>query len=204
MRASLLLLLVVGGCATITVAPPKPIGPGFLAPQLVEAAGTWRGVERVRLAVDRSGGVTKMEVYHCDAGRFPAAARALLERELPGARALVYEREQYADLGWVNEVEVETADGRRCELGASDEGQLRFIECRVAPAQAPPAVAKALGALVPGAEIVEIELRKGPGIDEVIVEARSGERLEVLRLRPDGTVLARGIRLPATIDVPLP
>ena len=44
---------------------------------------------------------------------------------------------------------------------------------------------------------------KGPGLDQIRIEVKSGGRLHYLRFSPSGELTGHTVRVPATIDVPL-
>lgn len=187
-----LLLLAALGCASTG-----------LAPSVVRSTSTAAGVEKLKLRVDASGAVQKTSLVHHDAAEVPEAVKKLAGEKFPGAKVLAYESEVYADSGRAWEVEVETADQQKCELSAREDGTLVYVECAVAPALLPPAVVQALAQLVPGGKVVEAESKRGSGADDLLVEVQQGERLHYLRFHADGVLFSHGLKVAATVEVPL-
>jgi hypothetical protein len=181
-------------------------GPGRLDPALVEVAASAQGVRKIELHAEPGGGLRKMSVYHLDTSRIPEPVRKLAEQKFPGGKLRSFESERYADAGLVYEVEVDTSDGKVCEVSASGEGALRYTECRLRPEELPPEVARTVSATVPGASIEEAELLTGPAIAgerEFRIEARAGGVTHYLRLRPSGELFRHGLLVPAQIEVPV-
>lgn len=212
-RVLLLLLLSTPACdkgGGDTQCPDAPAsgeaspatGDAVLA-TVASAAPNAQGVDKVEVRLDKSGRVVKQAVYHLDASLVPEPVKATAQREFPDSNVTHYETERYADLGDIYEVEVDTADGRSCEVAAKADGSLIYTECRADPATASPEIIAAIEAAVPGGEIKEYEVKKGEGIDEVTAEVEAGGQEYYLHLEPDGTLLDKRIRVPALIEVPL-
>ena len=191
------LLALGGGCATM------PAGPGFIDPRMAAAAQSETAKE-VELILDGSGAITKIAVEDTNGDKTPPALRKLAEATFPGSTLGRYEQEIYPDRALVHEVEVKTADGKTCEVSANEAGVLRYSECNLKPEEIADAARKALDAALPGAEIVEAELRRTPGNpDEYRIEVTSGARKWYFRISPEGTVLERAIRVEAEITIPV-
>lgn len=203
-RSASLLLGILSGCATAGGGS----GPGRLDPALVEVAASAAGVRKIELHAEPGGGLRKMSVYHLDTSRIPEPVRKLAEQKFPGSKLRSFESERYADAGLVGlvyEVEVDTADGKICEVSAAMDGVLRYTECHLRPEELPPEVTRTVSATVPGAAIEEAELLTGPAIAgerELRIEARANGVLHYLRLRPSGELLHHGLIVPAQIEVP--
>ncbi len=201
MKSVLLCVAVSGamGCAT------SATGPGRLNPDLIGVATSAEGVRKIELHSDQSGGLWKMSVYHQDANRVPEPVRKLAESLFPGSKPVSFETEHYADACLVYEVEVESQDGRHCEVSATSDAKLRYTECRLAKEGLPVAVAKKLETVLPGATIEELEVLKGPSIgggEEYRAELKLGAVEHYLRLSPGGELVHHGILIPAKIEVP--
>lgn len=195
------MVLVSIGCAT------HATGPGRLNRELIGVAASAEGVRKIELHSDGTGGLWKMSVYHQDASRIPAPVRQLAESQFPGGKPVSFETEHYADVGLVYEVELESADGRHCEVSATAEAKLRYTECRISKDGLPAAVAQKLEATLPGATVEELEVLKGPGIaggEEYRAELKVGSTVHYLRLSPAGELLRRGVLVPAKLEVPHP
>lgn len=148
----------------------------------------------------RAGQLGKMSVYHQDANRIPESVRKLAETLFPGSKSLSFETEHYADAGLVYEVEVESQDGRHCEVSATADAKHRYTECRLSQDALPAAVSKKLETTLPGATVEELEVLKGPSIgggEEYRAELKVGSVVHYLRLSPGGELLRHGILVPA-------
>ena len=71
------------------------------------------------------------------------------------------------------------------------------------PDELPEAIAKALAAALPGAEIEEIERVSGPALpaEEIRVEAKAGGRKHYLRFDLSGALTRHGVIVPGEIEV---
>lgn len=171
--------------------------------ELVAIARKQGVAQKAKLRVDGSGNLQKQSLYHSDAAAVPEAARALVEKRWPGAKVRGYESERYAEHGRVDEIEVTTAEGAECELAVKQDGSTLYEECRIALDAMPPAVASKVAALFPDGSIHEAETKKGEGVDELTIEVTAGGKEYYLRMRPDGEVLAKLLRIPAVLEVPI-
>lgn len=158
---------------------------------------------KFKLRVDGSGAVVKQSLYHSDAASIPAEVLAKAEARWPGAAIVRYETERYADHGRVHEVEVTTAEGARCELAIKADGTELYEECQIAADAMPAPVAAKITALYPQGKVLEAETKRGPGLDELTVEIESGGQEFYVRIQPDGTVLAKLVRVPGVFEVPI-
>jgi hypothetical protein len=170
--------------------------------ELVETAGKASGVQKAKIRVDDTGAVTKLAIYHADADRIPQPVRDLARKTYPEAKVKVYESEYYAERGVVFEVEVETKDGKECEVEAKSDGTLVYTECVVDAASLSAEVKATIDETVPGAKVLEVEEKKGPDIDEVIVEVEKDGQAHVLTMKPSGELVSHHLRIPAVLDVP--
>ena len=184
------------------VAAPTPTTGTALHKDIIAAATSAKGVEKLKLRTDANGAVVKQALYHTDASKVPDAVKALASKEIPG-KAVRYENEVYSDLGQIFEVEIQAKNGKRCEVAAKPDGTLRYKECRVKPKELPVEVTRKLGELHPKGKILEAETKKGPEVDEITVELKDGDRELYIRLKADGTVLGTFLRVPAIVEVPL-
>jgi hypothetical protein len=103
----------------------------------------------------------------------------------------------------VFEVEATMPDGLTCEVSGTREGRLLYRECQIAPDKAPENIRKAALAVVSG-EIVEIERKEGPGIEEYGIEIRAADGLYKIKINAGGQVTARYRKIPTEIELPLP
>ena len=188
------------GCAT------SAVGPGRLNHELLSLAKNAHGTRKIELHSDQNGTITKMSVYHQDVSRVPEAIRKLAERQFPDSKVISMETENYADAGLVYEVEVESPDGKRCEVSALPDATLRYTECRLSSDGLPAAVSQRIAATVPNGTIEELEVLKGPSIaggEEYRAEVKLGGVEHYLRISPSGELLRHGIVVPASIEVPI-
>lgn len=188
-------------------AEPKPAaapsGPGTLDAEIVRAARTAQGVDKVKLEVENDGTIRYASVYHHDAAALPEPVTRLLEVQFPGGKILKYETEMVAGHGRLFELEVETKDQQICEYSAKPDGTLVYTECHIDPKALPEAVRAALDRSFPGAAVKEAEKRtEVGGEDQYEVELESGGRLHELYFKADGTQLRHELVIPAVIEVP--
>ncbi|WAS98313.1 PepSY-like domain-containing protein [Nannocystis punicea] len=182
---------------------PTPAGPGQLDADLVRAAGTAQGVEKIKVEVEQDGSIRYLSVYHQDAAAVPEPVRKQLEATYPGAKMLRYETETVVPHGRLHEIEVETADKQQCELSARADGGVVYTECQIDAKALPEAVWAAFDKAHPGAAIKEVEKKTLTGAgDEYEIEFETGGRLHELYFKPDGAVIRHELVLPAVIEVP--
>lgn len=196
MRLALTLLflsLVVSGCSS-------PSRRSVLDARAVSALGK---AYKVELRVDPDGAISKIEVYTLDAAQIPEAVKKLAESEMPGGKAKAYEYEVMGDGSEAFEVEVTLPDGTSCEMSASRDGALLYRECQMPLDKVPATIKTAALAVVPGAEIVEVESKKGPSIDEFDVELKTGAEVHKVRLSSSGQVLAHVRKIVGQIEIPV-
>ncbi|MDC0673830.1 PepSY-like domain-containing protein [Nannocystis radixulma] len=186
--------------------PPAPAaapGPGQLDADLVRAAGTAQGVEKIKLEAEADGSLRYFSVYHQDAASLPEPVRKQIETVYPGARALRYETEFVAPHGRLFEVEVETADKQNCELSAKADGGVIYTECQIDAKALPEPVRTAFDKAHPGAAIKEVEKKTLTGAgDEYEIEFEAGGRLHELYFKPDGAIIRHELVIPAVIEIP--
>lgn len=186
------------------VAPP-PAGPGQLDAELVRAAASLQGVEKVVLKAEPDGAVRYLAVYHHDADAIPEPVREQLAVLYPGARVLRYESEFVAPHGRLYEIEVETADKQECELSAKADGGVVYSECHVDPRALPEPVRAAFDRAHPGVAIQGVEKKMVPGAgDEYEVKFEVDGRAHELSFSPDGAVTRHVLVIPAVLQVPAP
>jgi hypothetical protein len=209
----LLAVLACGPAKTATTPPAadppgdsgaSPAGTAALDPAIAEHMRSAQKVDRIKLRFDEHGRIVKQSLYHGDASTIGAPAQAAAAERFPGAETLFYENEVYADLGPVEEIEVKTKDGRRCEIAAKPDGTVIYEECQMDASALPEPVAAAVAKLAPGATIEEAEVKKRPEGDEYTVEVTVDGRSQYLRIRSDGSLIQRLLRVPAIVEIPLP
>jgi len=185
--------------------PTTPAAAGATAAldgELVKTASA--GAIKMKLRTDASGALVKQSVYHRDLAAIPKPVHDLAAQKFPGGKTAQVESELYREHGRVYEVEVTTADGKKCEVAASAEGVELYVECVVDPASLPAPVTAAIAKLYPDAKVLEAETKTGPNIDEITVEVQVGDSEHYVRIKPDGTVIERLVRVPAVVEIPLP
>jgi hypothetical protein len=160
-------------------------------------------VERMKVRFDDGGAIVKQSVYHGDPSAIPTPVLDLAEQTFPGSKPRRFETEHYADFGPVFEVEVDTADGKMCEVAARPEGELVYTECRLDAGELPEPVAARVSTTLPDGKIIEAERKAGPETDEFTIEVDVGGRQFYLRIGPDGTLLEKLVRVPAIIELPV-
>lgn len=204
-------LFLLGACASApSPTNPTPATPaaasvasgGGLHPELARVAVSADNVEEFELRLDAKGQLVKQAVYHDDASAITEAVLAKTRELYPGATITHYETEHYADEGVVHEVEVKTADGQSCEVSATPDGTLRYQECELDLATLPAHIGAAVTSAYPGGEILEAETKKGPGMDVLTVEVRSGGTEYYLYMTPDGSIERVFKRVEAVVEIP--
>jgi hypothetical protein len=207
-----LLLTACGPCPTpahpeAPTEPPPVLGEGAgrLQAETAALAATLQGVDKMELELGTGGVIEAIAIYHHDAESIPAVVRQLAEQRFPGAQVRSYETEVYRDGGRVFEVEVTTSDGKTCEVSATPDGTLRYIECALPASELPPAVMATVTRTVPSGEIHEAERKTdAAGVERYSVEVRAGTVEHYLRIASDGSLTSHGLVRPATIEVPAP
>jgi hypothetical protein len=181
---------------------PAAGGGAALDAELVKTASA--GAIKMKIRTDASGALVKQSVYHRDQAAIPKPVHDLAAQKFPGGKTEQVESELYREHGRVYEVEVTTADGKKCEVAASAEGVELYTECVVEPASLPAPVTAAIAKLYPDAKVLEAETKKGPKVDEITVEVQVGDGEHYVRIEPDGTVIERLVRVPAVVEIPVP
>lgn len=184
-------------------ATPSGGSAGALDGELVKLAAAGPA-KKMKIRTDAAGALVKQSVYHADQAAIPKPVHDLAAQKFPGSKVAQVESELYREHGRVYEVEITTADGKKCEVAASAEGSELYVECQADPATLPAPVAAAIAKLYPDAKVLEAETKTGPNVDEITVELQIGEGEHYLRMKPDGTVLERLVRIPAIVEIPLP
>ncbi len=218
-RLVVLLALASVGCATTPVENPGPSSPAAsaqpmtadpaapaaqtLEPAVVEAAMHATHVEKIKIRVDSRGAIVKQAAYHDNAAAVPDIVKTKAGEVYPGSKILHYETEHYRDDGLVHEVEVQTQDGRRCEVSVGPEGVLRYQECRIAAEDLPAAVAAKVAELYPDGRVLEAEIKTTAEGDTFTIEVDSGGDEFYLSVSPQGALLGVHRRIKAIVELPL-
>ncbi len=182
----------------------KREGPGWLDGDLVGAAMLNKDTHKVKVNVDRDGGLRYMAVYHRDESKIPEAVLKAKPAEFEGGEVMYYESEHYAELGRVFEVQYKLKDGRECEHSAKADGTHVYTECKLDEKDIPPKVmAGATGKMAGGVVVKEAEhTKRADGSEEYgLVFEFEGAELKYY-VAPDGTVKRRERRIPALLSVP--
>jgi hypothetical protein len=158
-------------------------------------------VQWVEVDTDADGKIAKCTVYHDRAGDVPQPVHELAARKFPQAKKRYFETELYAEWGLVYEVELETADGRHCEVAGKPDGTELYTECEIRPEDIPAPVQQAVRALLPGGELREAEEKRGPSIDEVDLQLQVGDELHYIRYQSDGTKIQHLVRIRGEVEV---
>jgi hypothetical protein len=187
----------------VDVAAPAEQGGVAIHRDIIDAVRSAKGVEKFKLRVDDNGTLVKQSLYHVDESRVPEPVKALAAKEFAGSKPKKYELEVYSDVGLVYEVEVQTKDGKQCEVSANAEGVLRYKECHIKPKELAKEISAKIKEAHPKGKILEAETKQGPDIDEVTVEVQEAGKQFYLRFKPDGTVIETLVRVPAVFEVPL-
>ncbi len=207
---ALLAITVALGChhAQPTTTPSTPgttpnAGVATIDGELVAVASQPGAAIKFKLRVDQTGRIVKESLYHNAVGTVPAEIRTKAEQRWAGGTIVRYELERYSDHGRVHEVEVKTAEGVTCELAVKADGTELYQECGLDVDKLPAAVAAKIAEIFPQGKVLEAETKRGPSTDELTVEVEAGGQEFYLRMSPDGTVLAKLVRIPAIFEVPV-
>jgi hypothetical protein len=157
---------------------------------------------KLEIDVAPDGAVRKMAYGHSRENAVPDAIKKLVAEKLPGATVKSWEEELYQDGTRTFEAELETADKKECEVSARADGTYRYTECVKSKDDLPPAAKQWLDANLAGANVEEVEHREGPVGEEWSVEAKVGEAMHYLHFSATGELVARFVKVTATIKVP--
>jgi hypothetical protein len=215
--ASVLSMLVLSACGTSTATTPVSDTPtsasaapmvaeasAGLDAEIVETAITAPKLDKMKVRVDATGALVKQSLYHYDATAVPKAIRDLAAQQYPESTPVRYETEWYDDLGRVYEVEVQTKEGKRCEVAATPDGKLQYTECQLDPSELPSDVVATVHAIGGSATVLEAEHKQRDGSEEYTVELELPSGELYLRIGPDGALLGKYRRVPGIIEVPVP
>lgn len=184
---------------------PREAGPGQLDAEIVRAAASVQGVQKLKVEVEPDGRVRYLSLYHNDAAALPEPVTRQVEAQFPGGKILQYESEFVAEHGRLFEVEVETKDQQKCEFSAKPDGAIVYHECHIDPKALPEAVRAAAEKALPGATIKEAEKKTYTGAgDEYELELELAGRGHELYFKPDGTLFRHELVIPAEIEIAVP
>lgn len=183
--------------------PAAPTGPSLDA-DIVRAASTAQGVQKLKLESEADGSLRELSLYHNDKSALPEAVLALREKQYPGSQIRAYETEFEREHGRIFEVEVTTKDGQECEYSAKPDGTLVYNECHIDPKTLPEAVRAAVTTKLPGAEILEAEQKTyADGHTIYSVELRAAGKVHELYYEGD-QLIRHELVIPAQLEVPAP
>jgi hypothetical protein len=185
-------------------ATATPTGGAGIDAEIASIAAKPGAASKFKIRIDASGAIQKQSLYHGDATAIPEAAKAKALAKWPGSTVARFETELYAEHGRVHEIEVTTAEGGVCELAIKADGTDLYEECQIAADKIPAAVAAKVTELFPQGKVLEAETKRGPDMDELTIEVESAGQEFYLRVKPDGTVIAKLVRIPAVFEVPVP
>lgn len=185
------------------MAPDVAVPGGGLHETVARIAVTAKTVEEFEFRLDDRGALIKQAIYHDDASAVSEAVKAKALELYPGSTIVAYETEFYADAGIVHEIEVKTADGQACEVSATPDGTLRYQECELDPADVPAQITAAVKSAYPDGKLLEVETKKGPGLDVVTAEVESGGIEYYVTMDADGTIEAVHKRIEALVEIPV-
>lgn len=169
----------------------------------IAGAASRADVEKLKVRLEPDGQVSKLSLYHRTRAEVPELVHQLAARTYPGSKAVSYEIEWYPTKGRVFEVEVETQEGKRCEVAGTPDGKLMYTECHVPVETLPAAVTQTLERTLPGAKILEAEHKMGEAeLYTIEAEVDGGEHY--LFLTPQGDLRRHLRRYPAVLEVPVP
>ncbi len=166
-------------------------------------AVTANTVEEFEFRLDDQGALIKQAVYHDDATAVSEAVKAKALELYPGATIVAYETEFYADAGIVHEVEVKTAEGQECEVSATPDGTLRYQECELEMEDVPAQITAAVKSAYPEGKLLEVETKRGPGIDLMTAEVENDGLEYYVAMSTDGTIVAVHKRIEALVEIPV-
>ncbi|MEZ4381968.1 MAG: hypothetical protein R3A79_11525 [Nannocystaceae bacterium] len=187
-------------------APPPTIGAldkAFIAS--VAEPASLATIDKLELELAADGSVRQLALYHRDAARIPDAVKAKVEEVYPGATTKLFETElEGPERREVFEVEVETADGRECEVEATAAGELIYTECEVDAESLDDAIKAAVKATLPDGAIKEAEVVERPGAaTETSVEVEvAGVSHKLVFV--SGELRRHAVELKAEIELDLP
>ncbi|MBL4685521.1 MAG: hypothetical protein JKY37_13080 [Nannocystaceae bacterium] len=174
-----------------------------LQPGVAAAAQHATDVSKIKIRLDASGKIVKQSVYHGDESKIAAPVLALAAEKFPGSKPRRYETEWYADLGEVHEVEVETADGKTCEVAAKPDGTELYVECHEPHDSLSATVKTLISESYPDGKILEVESKTRPNVNEITIEIESGGVEYYVIVSPDGSNARTMRRIPAIVEVPV-
>jgi len=182
----------------------SPAGTATMNPAVAAAVRSAKDVAKMKIRLNADGEMIKQSVYHGDASTIAGPARELAETTFPGGTARRYETEWYAEHGEVHEIEVDTKDGKRCEVAAKPDGTKLYVECHETEASLPDAVKTTITTTFPDGRVLEVESTTGPAIDaSFTIEVESGGVEYYLVISPAGEIQHKYKRVPAIVEVPV-
>jgi hypothetical protein len=212
--------LLLLGCGTSAATTPATETPQAVPPttasadtvaraagldaEIVETAAAATKVDKMKVRVEDDGQIVKQSLYHFDANAIPKPVRDLAASEYAESTPVRYETEWYADVGRVFEVEVETKDGKHCEVAATADGTKRYTECRIEAAQLPSEVAATVHGIAGEHAILEAEHKVATDGESYSVEIDDPAGVLYVKVAADGSVIGKYRQVPGVIEVPVP
>ncbi|HGG57780.1 MAG TPA: hypothetical protein ENK31_08305 [Nannocystis exedens] len=165
-------------------------------------------VEKIEIEIAADGVIRELALYHMDAGKIPESVRKRAEASYPGAKITGFESEvEGPPRRQVYEVELETAEGQKCEIEAGEDGVQIYSECEVDLAKLSEELKAAAAKTLPEGTIKEAEVvQQGDDAPaKTIIEVEVGESTHKLVFV--GDQLKRHvleIKAEIELDLPLP
>lgn len=193
---------------TFTAGAAVPAGdanPGHIDPELLSLALKAKGTQKIKLRTNAGNDLIKIALYHQDETAIPDASKATATAKYPGSKGTSYfESEVYSDHGKVFEVDLTTADNKKCEVSSLKDGTFVYTECDIKKEELPKEISDALAKLAPGGEIVEAEKKESPWGNGYTAEVKAGGLLHYIKLSATGEVVWHGVRFNTELDVAVP
>ena len=189
--------------APAPVAPPPSIG--SLDAEFVATISRHKSVEKIELEVGADGLIRELALYPGDADRVPSAVKDRAQEIYPGATVDGYESEvEGPDRRVVYEVELTTAEGQKCEIEATDSGELLYTECELDLSSLSDGLRAEVAKVLPDGEIKEVEVvtPAGDAKPRTSVEVIVGTATHKL-VFVDGALSRHALEIKAEIELDL-
>jgi len=192
----------------VEVAAEKAPSIGALDGEFVATISRHKAIDKIELEVAADGNIRELALYHNDAELIPDAVKAKAQEVYPGSTIHSYESElEGPQRRAVFEVELTTAEGQKCEIEATDGGELLYTECEVEVTSLAEELKAAAEKALPDGTIKEVEVvtPSGDAKPQTVVEMTVGETTHKL-VFVEGELQRHAIEIKAEIelDVDLP
>jgi len=191
--------LVVGGCVSLPGAMSAPGALGIVH-EATEVLTSTRGIEHLEVVYDDTASVPERIELSGLIESVPENVRAAARAggAAPTRARWVFDAEGLA----VYRFDVADGAGRACHIVIDGEAELIETECVLGDGEALPAPVQATADRLAAGPRLYAARRQTTAEESFVVHLRPTDRVQVLEIASDGTLLEHRVRFEATIELP--